>query len=546
MSYKALYRKWRPLVFDDIVEQEHVVKTLKYSVSTGRIAHAYLFCGTRGTGKTTTAHILSRAINCLNPKDGDPCNQCEICKGILSGSILDVLEIDAASNNSVDNVREIRDEVVYAPSRAKYKVYIVDEVHMLSPGAFNALLKTLEEPPEHVVFILATTEPHKLPVTILSRCQRFEFRRISVESISNRLNNIAKAHNTVLHEEASRLIARMADGALRDAISLLDQCMSLGKNEISYDDVLSVVGIVNDTFIADVVNAVSSRNMEKLFGLVDRLVMDGKDIVQFVSDLIFYYRNLLICKISKNPGEVVEVSKEVLDVMIGQSKDMDRDEIIYIIKELSSLESGLKWSAHPRILLEVALVKICENYMSPDNDDILSRLSALERKINSGNFIVETSPEKSTIEKSKSEEVKGDEQGNEKSKSTQKHKKSPNKINSLDIWKDILNELKNMGRMGLYTNLIDAKAVELDNGALGILFSHDKSFNKMIASKAENIEVIQQLASKKLGREVTVKCIDEDSYVYHKKDDGEEKDDFLEKAQDLAKKLDVPLNVIDE
>ncbi|NJD02718.1 MAG: DNA polymerase III subunit gamma/tau, partial [Ruminiclostridium sp.] len=215
MSYIALYRKWRPLVFEDVVEQQHVVKTLRYSVSNGRIAHAYLFCGTRGTGKTTMAHILSRAINCLDPHDGDPCNKCEACTEILSGSSMDVLEMDAASNNSVDNVREIRDEVIYAPSRARYKVYIIDEVHMLSTGAFNALLKTLEEPPAHVVFILATTEPHKLPATILSRCQRFDFRRITVESIVGRLTEITASSGIILERDAARLIAKMADGALR-------------------------------------------------------------------------------------------------------------------------------------------------------------------------------------------------------------------------------------------------------------------------------------------------------------------------------------------
>lgn len=221
MSYIALYRKWRPLIFEDVVEQEHVVKTLKHSVNQQRIAHAYLFCGTRGTGKTTMAKIFARAINCLDPHDGDPCNKCEICKGILSESILDVIEIDAASNNSVDNIREIRDEVIYAPSQSKYKVYIIDEVHMLSTGAFNALLKTLEEPPSHVVFILATTDPHKLPATILSRCQRFDFRRISVESIMERLDTISKESSVTLHKDAARLIAKMSDGALRDVVYIL-------------------------------------------------------------------------------------------------------------------------------------------------------------------------------------------------------------------------------------------------------------------------------------------------------------------------------------
>lgn len=342
MSYIALYRKWRPLVFEDVVEQEHVVKTLKYSISTDRIAHAYLFCGTRGTGKTTMAKIFSRAVNCLNPKDGDPCNECEICKGILNGSILDVMEIDAASNNSVDNVREIRDEVVYAPSQAKYKVYIIDEVHMLSSGAFNALLKTLEEPPKHVVFILATTEPHKLPATILSRCQRFDFRRITIESIMGRISSIAEKNGVGLQREAARLIARMADGALRDAISILDQCISLGSSEITYNDVLAVVGIVNDTFIAEMVDKLGESDVPGILTLVERLAMEGKDIAQFISDIVQYYRNLLICKVTEKPEEIIEASDETFEKMRAQVKALERDEIIYTIKEFSLLMSNLK------------------------------------------------------------------------------------------------------------------------------------------------------------------------------------------------------------
>ena len=381
MTYTALYRKWRPLVFEDVVEQEHVVKTLKYSVKTGRISHAYLFCGTRGTGKTSMAHILSRAINCLNPQDGNPCNECEICKGIMSGSVMDVIEIDAASNNSVDNVREIRDEVVYTPSRAKYKVYIIDEVHMLSSGAFNALLKTLEEPPGHTVFILATTEPHKLPATVLSRCQRFDFRRISIEGMMDRLDKISSSNGVNIQKEALRMIAKMAEGALRDAISLLDQCISLGKIRISLDDVISVAGLVKDTFTEGLVNAIKAGDADKVLSLVDELVMSGKDISRFVSDILRYYRNLLLCKVAGKPEDVIDAPHDAIMVMRKQSENFDRREIIYILKELSILESNLKWANNPRILLEVALIKLCCNELSPGNDDVLERLDALERKI---------------------------------------------------------------------------------------------------------------------------------------------------------------------
>jgi len=553
MSYLALYRKWRPSVFEDVVEQEHVVKTLKYSVSSGHIAHAYLFCGTRGTGKTTMAHILSRAINCLNPQDGNPCNECEICRGIISGSILDVLEIDAASNNSVDNIREIRDEVVYAPSRAKYKVYIIDEVHMLSTGAFNALLKTLEEPPGHVVFILATTEPHKLPATILSRCQRFDFRRISIDSIVKRLNVIATANDVTIDNDALKLIARKSDGALRDAISILDQCMSSGSKNISYDDVLSLIGIVNESFMSDFVQAIKEHNTGKILQLIDKLVMDGKDIGQFTSDLILYYRNLLMCKVSDDPSGIIDASKETIRQMKTLCNDMDRDEIIYIIKELSQLESDFKWALHPRVLLEVSLVRICENEVSQFNKDIITRLSALERKIN--NLDLNQQPVKKAVI-TEDASLKQDEREEKPKKAASKvskakeptsQKEAKPKIKYLDMWDEVLNELKNCGRMKLYAFLLGTKAVKLDDRIIGIVFGESQKNNKSECSKAENIEIIEEVAGKILGQEIKVKCIDEDAIaVGSKSNPPDESDEVVEKAQELAEKLNVPLNIIDE
>jgi len=553
MSYLALYRKWRPSVFEDVVEQEHVVKTLKYSVSSGHIAHAYLFCGTRGTGKTTMAHILSRAINCLNPQDGNPCNECEICRGIISGSILDVLEIDAASNNSVDNIREIRDEVVYAPSRAKYKVYIIDEVHMLSTGAFNALLKTLEEPPEHVVFILATTEPHKLPATILSRCQRFDFRRISIDSIVKRLNVIATANGVAIDNDALKLIARKSDGALRDAISILDQCMSSGSKSISYDEVLSLIGIVNESFMSDFVQAIKENNTGKILHLIDKLVMDGKDIAQFTSDLILYYRNLLMCKISEDPSDIIDASKETIRQMKTLSNDMDREEIIYIIKELSQLESDFKWALHPRVLLEVSLVRICENEISQFNKDIITRLSALERKVN--NLDLNQQPAKKAVItenislKQHEEEEKPKKASSKvpKVKESTSQKEAKPEIQYLDIWDEVLNELKKCGRMKLYAFLLGTKAVKLDNRIIGIVFSESQKNNKSECSKAENIEIMEEAAGKILGQEIKVKCIDEDAITTDSKNNPpDESDEVVEKAQELAEKLNVPLNIIDE
>ena len=381
MPYIALYREWRPTRFEEVVEQEHVVKTLRHSVSSGRIAHAYLFCGTRGTGKTTMAQILSRAVNCLDPQDGEPCNKCDICLEILSGSSVDVLEIDAASNNSVDNVRSIRDEVIYTPARARRKVYIIDEVHMLSTGAFNALLKTLEEPPEHVIFILATTEPHKLPATILSRCQRFDFRRISLDGIVSQLVKIASSGGIILDADAARLIARLSDGAMRDAIGLLDQCISLGSKKIEYGNVLSVVGIVNDSFIAEFTGNMLRKNIAAILENINRLVMDGRDIAHFTSDLVSYFRNLLVCKSTGGKcGHLIDAPQDVLDILREQSGIITLDEIIRYIKELSALAYNLKWATNQRVMLEVTAIKLCGSESHLDAS-ISDRLSALEKRM---------------------------------------------------------------------------------------------------------------------------------------------------------------------
>lgn len=541
MSYIALYRKYRPLVFEDVVEQEHVVKTLKHSIETGRIAHAYLFCGTRGTGKTTMAKIFSRAINCLSPKEGDPCNTCEICKGILSGSILDVVEIDAASNNSVDNIREIRDEVIYAPSQAKYKVYIIDEVHMLSTGAFNALLKTLEEPPSHVVFILATTEPHKLPATILSRCQRFDFRRITVESIMSRVEWVCAESGIEIRKDAARLVARMADGALRDALSILDQCISLGNREITHTDVLGVVGIVNDTFMADVVDAVSARDVHRILESVDKLVMDGKDIGQFISDLTLYYRNLLICKVTGNPQEIIEASGEILDRMKGQAAELEREEVIFIVKELSLLEANLKWANHPRVLLEVSLIKLCEGSFTVEEENILDRLAILEKKISSGLVAAPAATGPGSPAGMTAEVPQKEKKAVKKQSEPEANLTTAVQGKELGCWPEVMNDLKALGRMVIYANLINAKAYELDERVVGIMFDKSAGFAKTIIARAENIEAIQDALAKKLGREIRVKCMDAGASMVE-----QAKDEFVEKVEDLAKRVNLPVNIIDE
>lgn len=546
MSYLALYRKWRPMVFEDVVEQEHVVKTLRNSICSGRIAHAYLFCGTRGTGKTTMAKIFSRAVNCTDSKNGDPCNQCEVCLGILNGSLLDVIEIDAASNNSVDNIRDLRDEVIYTPSKARYKVYIIDEVHMLSTGAFNALLKTLEEPPAHVIFILATTEPHKLPATILSRCQRFDFRRIPVESIVKRVEYISKESGVEIQKEASKLIAKLSDGALRDAISILDQCISLGNKELTYEDVLSVVGLVTDTFISEVVDAIKNKEIDRVLQAVDKLVMEGKNIGQFVSEMVMYYRNLMICSSVSNPEDIIDASMDSIQKMKEQCKGLERFEIVAVIKELSSLEAALKWSSHPRVLLETALIKLCESRVDLGDAGILERIQSLEKSVND---IVEKGiavPKSGSGGSKRGAESVNSDKGNSASGAEERIEKKNIAKNAkgIEAWQEVLNELKGRGRMAIYTNLLDTKLVELNPTQVGIVFKNGCSFNKMIVAKHENLEVVESCLCECLGKEVRVKCLDEEDTVDNGK--KEEKDELIEKAQDIAEKLDVKLNIIDE
>ncbi|MDN5315249.1 MAG: polymerase subunit gamma/tau [Clostridiales bacterium] len=374
MSYLALYREWRPKNFDEVVEQKQAVYALRQAVINNQIAHAYLFSGTRGTGKTTLAKIFSRAINCLNPQDGNPCNECQICKGILDGSLMDVVEMDAASNNSVDNIRRICDEVVFMPSLAKYKVYIVDEVHMLSTGAFNALLKTLEEPPAHAVFILATTEPHRLPATILSRCQRYDFRRIPLEGITARLREISAADKIQLTDEALEAIASFADGAMRDAISLLDQARASIPGKIERNDVLALAGITQDDFMMEMSEAVLEGKISTILRGIDELVMSGRDLSRFVTDLAQFFRNLLICQVSNQPERLIQATDQTISGMKQLSAQTGYKHLINLIQALSELNSDLKWSSDTRTALEVGLIRIIS-----ENDNIALEDSVIEQ-----------------------------------------------------------------------------------------------------------------------------------------------------------------------
>lgn len=388
MSYMALYRKFRPNKFEDVKGQDAIVRTLKNQIEADRIGHAYLFCGTRGTGKTTVAKIFAKAVNCEHPVDGSPCGECAVCKAIAAGNSMNVIEIDAASNNGVDNIREIREEVAYRPTEGRYKVYIIDEVHMLSIGAFNALLKTLEEPPEYVIFILATTEAHKIPVTILSRCQRYDFKRISIETISARLQELIDKEGWDVEEKAVRYIARMGDGSMRDALSLLDQCAAfyIGQ-KLTYDHVLEVLGAVDTEVFSRLLRKLLDRDVHSVIEIVDELVMQGRELSQLAADFTWYLRNLLLVRSSDDMEDVLDVSSENLARLKEEAQMIEDDMLIRYIRVFSDLTSQLKYSTQKRVMLEVALIKLCRPAMETNPDTLLDRLRAIEEKLENGDFM---------------------------------------------------------------------------------------------------------------------------------------------------------------
>ena len=378
--YRALYRKWRPQVFSDVSGQAHITETLMNEIATGRLSHAYLFTGSRGTGKTTCAKILAKAVNCLNPVNGSPCNECKICKGIDDGSILDVTEIDAASNNSVDNIRDLRDEVNFTPAAAKYRVYIIDEVHMLSSGAFNALLKTLEEPPAHVLFILATTEVQKLPATILSRCQRFDFRRIPPEDIAARLMTVAKNEGLQLDDDAALLIARVSDGALRDALSILDQCA--GYNEpITVNTVGNAAGLLGKDYLFEISDAIINQDSVSVLNIIDRLHSSSCDMERLMSELVNHFRNIMLAKTAKAPEKFIVCTPDELLRYKANAEKITYGTVLYIMETLCKEASQLKYSAHQRAQTETALIRLCSPALSLDNAAIVRRIDELEAQL---------------------------------------------------------------------------------------------------------------------------------------------------------------------
>ena len=544
MGYTALYRKFRPLNFSEMVGQEHITRTLKNQIISDRVGHAYLFNGGRGTGKTSAAKILARAINCLNPQDGEPCNECEICKEAISGSLTDIVEMDAASNNSVEDIRSIREEVNFLPTKAKYRVYIIDEVHMLSTGAFNALLKTLEEPPKHVKFILATTEPQKLPATILSRCQRFDFKRLSNESIIKRLKIVCKESNIDISEEALSIVATLSDGAMRDALSIMDRCIQDGETKIEEDKIKDLVGIPKFTYVNGIVDAIIEYDVDKALDKINQVLEEGKDITNFLWEIIKYVKDILVYKVS---GKLEIYNNEELEQIKKISENVSKERLINIIYDLSELENDIKWSTQKTIMFQAGIIKLCNKTVIGEgsNQELEERIEKIENYIKSGKitFNNKIQPEKQMNDNSnltKSNNIKTNinkQQNISKNKNTEETMPKFSK-KTQEYWPQIVNQLKQNGKIVLYTNLMNTKAKEINDMTLGIEFPNGlTSFGKTVLEKQDNIREISRLVSIACGKEMQIKYISETP--------KEVKTSREEDIQKFANDSDIPFQVID-
>ena len=503
--HKALYRAYRPQTFKDVVGQEHIIKTLKNQIENGNVGHAYLFCGTRGTGKTSTAKIFARAVNCIDSVNEEPCNECEVCKDILNDNIMDVIEIDAASNNSVDDVREIRENVKYTPAKCKYKVYIIDEVHMLSQGAFNALLKTLEEPPSYVIFILATTEPHKIPATILSRCQRFDFKRVTVQDMSSRMKEICEDVNIEVDERALNLIARNSQGALRDALSILDQCMSFSDDKIEYKDVVDLLGTVNIEQLFEMAEYVIKEDTKKCLEILNEFVIWGKDIKNLIDDLIDHFRNLMICKVSTELDEIISLPEETIEQLKAQSSLIETNDIIRILNILSETQDNIKSSSNPRVLAEVSIMKLSQPMFDESKEALIKRLANLEAIIKSGNIKVTTDNSASTVESQDTTVVEN--------KQPEVEEVYYEEVKSEDVklveksWENILMNIKKDKNMPVYAILREAKDFNVYANDLYIIFDDNFAFAKNKLNDPKTLGYIENVVRDTLNRSFSIKII---------------------------------------
>lgn len=507
MGYTALYREWRPQTFKDIVGQEHITTTLKNQILNNRIAHAYLFCGTRGTGKTTSAKVFAKALNCLNPIDGEPCNECDICTKINQGLAIDVTELDAASNNGIDKIRDIIDDVKYPPQETRFKVYIMDEVHMLSMGAVNAFLKTLEEPPANVIFILATTDPQKLPITILSRCQRFDFKRISNKEITARLRKIVTEQGVIADDKSLNLIARVSDGAMRDSLSILDQAISMGDGAVEYDSVVSMLGLVTNEFLFNLGDAIIQRDIEKSIGIIDDVVLAGKDMYLFIKDLTTHYRNLLMAKVTNNPDDVLDMSEENVHLIKDQASRVRAEEIMRDIRILQETENNAKASKQARIYLELAIIKMCKIEYDTSNEVVLARMNKLEEDLKKGNITVKTEGVVSNPSSG----------ANNQSEKKVERKVAPvvqpvevndnSTITVEDVkraWKDILESFKNRRAMVVYASIMPGRPISCRGGVITILFDDQYKFSKNRLEKEDNRKLVNEVFSEALRESVRV------------------------------------------
>jgi DNA polymerase III, subunit gamma and tau len=536
LEYTALYRKFRPLKFDEIVGQEHIVRTLKNELINDRVGHAYLFNGGRGTGKTSAAKILARAVNCLNPKDGEPCNECAVCKAALEGSLTDIVEMDAASNNSVEDVRAIRDEVNFLPTVAKYRVYIIDEVHMLSTGAFNALLKTLEEPPAHVKFILATTEPQKLPATILSRCQRFDFKKISNDNIEKRLNFVCEQSNIDITPEAKKLIAILAEGAMRDALSILERCMQ-EEGKITEDLVKELVGIPKTESVNKITKSILQKNTEDALGAINEIISEGKDISNFLWEIIKYVKDILVFKTNTKLEIYSEAEKNQIKELADSTT---KERLISMIYELSNLQNDMKWSSQKLIMFQVTIIKLCNEAStsstvssgdsgasSKEVEDLKYKINRLEKQITQLQNAPRAVASSSTSQESKTQyaikpEVK-------KSTSIKLGDKVQN-------WPKIIDNIKQEGRISLSSILMTSSANEINDMTVGINFENGLTpFRKDILEKPENMSEIVKQVSMELGKPMRVVLVDNNEEIVSKTDT----------FSDISNGLDIPINIID-
>ena len=526
--HKALYRVYRPKTFGDVVGQEHIVKTLKNQIKNNNIGHAYLFSGTRGTGKTSTAKIFARAVNCLNPINEEPCNECEICIDALNDNIMDIVEIDAASNNSVDDIRELRESVKYTPSKAKYKVYIIDEVHMLSQGAFNALLKTLEEPPSYVIFILATTEPHKIPATILSRCQRFDFKRVSSKDIASRMSYICKKENIEAEEKALSLIARNSQGALRDALSILDQCMSFGNEKIEYNDVIELLGTVNIDELFELSQSIIDENTKKSLEILNEFIIWGKDIRNLINDLIDHFRNLMVCKVSKDLDEIISLPEESIERLKEQSQYVNINDLIRILNILSETQDSMKSSSNTRILAEVTIMKIAQPMFDESKEALIKRIENLEEKIESGNIKV------STVQIEQSKDVKSQIIEDDKVEEN-KEDVAYEEVKSEDVrlvessWKKITQKIKDDRKLSVAALLKEVNTFNVKDNILYLIFNDNFSFARSRLNSKETIEYIESIIREVLNRSFNIQIYLKSevaslnlSETINKADEGEE------------------------